>query len=176
MRTLRPALAACLLVVATACTTPAASDDASPSSETSESSEYDKRMSTEHTVSFGKDYQFVSGITVAVSEPKSFRPSSAAYPQSDRAVSFDISLYNDGQQPYQLSQLAIEGIVDEQQAKQVVDATQGFNGLNEADKDLPPQRNVRMTVAFAVPPEPTSFCLRLRPRTGSEAAVYAGSV
>ncbi|WP_216215523.1 hypothetical protein [Amycolatopsis aidingensis] len=174
---LRPALAACLLVVATACTTPAASDDASSPSETSESSEYDKRTPTEQTVSFGKDYKFTSGITVAVSEPKSFRPSSAAYPQSDRAVSFEISLYNDGPQPYRLSQLSVEGIVDEEPAKQVVDATQGFNGLTEADKDLPPKRNVRMTVAFAVPPEPTSFCLRLRPRTGSEAtAIYAGSV
>jgi hypothetical protein len=125
---------------------------------------------------FGRDYRFEDGVTVTVSLPKSFQPSVTAYPQSDRAVAFEVALRNDGSQPYRLSGLSVVATSDGTTLNQVVDSVQGFSGIVGADRDIPSSRDVHVTLAFAVPIEPTEIQLSLRPDPSSpDAALYRGS-
>ncbi|NKQ54817.1 hypothetical protein HFP15_18185 [Amycolatopsis sp. K13G38] len=131
---------------------------------------------TPEMVGFGGQYRFSDGITVSVTTPKSFQPSASAYPRSDRGVAFDIVIRNDGDQSYQLSGLSVTATVGGVTAKQLVDSTQGYSGIIDAGKDVPPQRDVRVTLAFAVPSQPSEMRLSLRPApTTPVVAVYSGS-
>ncbi|HVV09930.1 hypothetical protein [Amycolatopsis sp.] len=130
----------------------------------------------QQTVDFGAQYHFADGVTVLVSAPKSFRPSTSAYPRSARAVAFEIAIHNDGDQPYRLSALSVSATAAGTAAKQVVDSTQGYSGIVDAGKDVPPGRDVQVTLAFAVPEPPSAMRLSLRPNaTSSVVAVYCGS-
>ncbi|HEX5271463.1 MAG TPA: hypothetical protein VFW33_13295 [Gemmataceae bacterium] len=130
----------------------------------------------QQTIFFGGQYRFADGITISVSTPKSFRPSSSAYPRTDRAVAFEIAIRNDGDQPYRLSGLSVSATVAGAAAKQVVDSTQGYNGIVDAGKDVAPSRDVQVTLAFSVPEQPAEMRLSLRPTaTSSVVAVYCGS-
>ncbi|TVT20648.1 hypothetical protein FNH06_20125 [Amycolatopsis acidiphila] len=130
----------------------------------------------QQTLYFGGQYRFADGITISVSTPKSFHPSSSAYPRSDRAVAFEIAIRNDGDQPYRLSGLSVSATVDGTGAKQVVDPTQGYSGIVDAGKDLPMGRDVRVTLAFAVAEQQTAMKLSLRPTaTSTVVAVYCGA-
>ncbi|KAA9162148.1 hypothetical protein FPZ12_012945 [Amycolatopsis acidicola] len=130
----------------------------------------------QQTVDFGARYHFTDGVTVLVSAPKSFRPSTSAYPRTDRAVAFEISIHNDGDQPYRLSALSVSATAAGAAAKQVVDSTQGYSGIVDAGKDVPSGRDVQVTLAFAVPEAPSEMRLSLRPNaTSSVVAVYCGS-
>ncbi|WP_243859176.1 hypothetical protein [Amycolatopsis arida] len=161
----------CALLAVTACGAPTSMD-----APTSAVGGVRMERTVPGTLEFGRDHRFDSGVTVVVSTPKMFRPSDTAYPQSERAVAFEVSIYNDGPQPYRLSDLVVRAAVNDVPAKQVVDATQGFNGIVDADRDVPPQRNVRVNLAFAVPPEPAPLSVTVRPEPGSEdTAVYVGS-
>ncbi|OZM74175.1 hypothetical protein CFN78_06200 [Amycolatopsis antarctica] len=114
-------------------------------------------------LTFGSEYRFASGLTVRISTPKSFRPSDTAYPRSDRAVAVEVSLYNEGARSFRLSNLTAVARIDGAPAKQVVDPTQGFNGVVNADTDLPQGRNVRLMLAFAVPARPAELTLSVQP-------------
>jgi hypothetical protein len=128
------------------------------------------------TVDFGEQYRFGYGLSIMISTPKSFQPSSGAYPQSTRAVAFDISLRNDGGQPYQLSGLSVSATIDGVNAKQVVDSTLGYTGIINAGKDVQPGHDADFTLAFAVPDQPTQLRLSVRPATDSPVVcVYSGS-
>ncbi|TVT07170.1 hypothetical protein AMYBAR_001382 [Amycolatopsis bartoniae] len=130
---------------------------------------------TQQTLGFGGQYRFDDGVTISVSTPKSFRPSESAYPHSDRAAAFEIAVRNDGDQPYRLSALSVSATVAGGGAKQVVDPTQGYSGIVDAGKDVPTGRDVRFTLAFAVPEQPAEMRLSLRPNTTSTVvAVYCG--
>jgi len=128
----------------------------------------------QETINFGGQYRFDDGLTVAVSKPTSFQPSASAYPRSDRAAAFDIR--NDGDQPYRLSALSVTATIADVVAKQVVDTTQGYTGIADAGKDVQPGRDVQVTLAFAVSPEPASLRVSIKPTaTSSVVAVYCGS-
>ncbi|HKS47246.1 MAG TPA: hypothetical protein VJT49_19475 [Amycolatopsis sp.] len=130
----------------------------------------------QQTMYFGAQYRFDEGLIIGVSTPKSFRPSGSAYPASSRAVAFEISIRNDGDQPYQLSGLSVSATVASVAAKQVQDPTQGYSGIIDAGKDVQPGRDTQVTLAFAVPDQPTQLQLCVRPSTNSPAvAVYGGS-
>ena len=125
---------------------------------------------------FGRDHQFANGVTISVSTPRSFRPSETAYPRSPRAVAFEIAIKNDGPQPYRLSGLSVVATVGGTTVKQVVDSVQGFAGVVGADRDISASRNVRLTLAFAVPAETIEMQLALRPNpANSDIALYCGS-
>ncbi|WP_116046687.1 hypothetical protein [Amycolatopsis palatopharyngis] len=170
------ALAVCVLFTLTACgTTTGASSTTTTANESVVAEE--RSIKSEQALPFGDDFQFQSGITVAVTAPKTFTPSETAYPQSPRAVAFDISIFNGSNRPYRLSDLGVTATVASSPAKQVMDATQGFNGIVNADRDVPPRGNVRLTLAFAIPAKPAPLSLELRPDRAIDAtAVYTGSV
>ncbi|WP_328644611.1 hypothetical protein OHS58_28565 [Amycolatopsis sp. NBC_00348] len=124
---------------------------------------------------FGADHRFASGVTISVGSPQSFQPSPSAYPQSPRGAAFDVLLTNNGTTTYKLSGLAVTATTAGAAVKQVVDTTQGFTGIADAGKDVLPGRSVHVTLAFAVPQDPTQLRLRFRPSTTEEAVVtYCG--
>jgi len=166
-------MAALVLMGAAACGAPAPVEQGSTS--TGGDVTLQEATPALRTVDFGGRFRFADGIAVSVSEPKPFRPSSSAYPRSDRAVAFEIFIRNDGDQPYRLSGLNVSATVDGVASKQVVDSTQGYSGIVEATKDVQPGRDVRVDVAFTAPPQPAEMRLTLRPTaTSSVIAVYCG--
>ncbi|WP_307849599.1 DUF4352 domain-containing protein [Qaidamihabitans albus] len=181
-RTPKPILVVlCALLGVTACGTSAADDDATtaPASASSAPTAGKERTTTPSgtVVDFGSDHRFSSGLVVTVSPPNTFRPSESAYPQSARAAAFGIAIYNNGEKPYRLSSLSVTAMIGDRTAEQVVDATRGYNGIVDADKDVQPGQTVRVVLAFAVPEQPTPVRLCLRPDAAtSTTAVYGGSV
>ncbi|PXY21412.1 hypothetical protein BAY60_25835 [Prauserella muralis] len=175
-------MAACALLALTACG-PTAAGEAPASTTPEESARSGVATSARPAatatavVRFGSDHRFPSGLVVAVSTPKTFQPSDAAYPRAERAAAFGIAIYNETQQPYRLSSFSVRATIDERQATQVVDATQGYNGIVDADRDVPPGGMARLTFAFAVPADGTPLRLIVRPdNTAPTSAVYSGSV
>lgn len=127
-------------------------------------------------INFGSDYRFPSGLVVSVSTPDVFRPSDNAYPRAERAVAFGVVLVNDGEQPYRLSNFSVSAMVDGVETKQVVDTTQGYNGIVDADRDLGPGKSVRLRLAFAVSDERGVIRMIVRPDTSApEQVVFRGS-
>ncbi|WP_186382291.1 hypothetical protein [Amycolatopsis rhizosphaerae] len=174
MRTRRHVLIAAALFGLTACGAPtqvgsgALPDGGSPAVQAA--------TPQQQTVGFGEQYRFTDGITISVSAPKSFRPSVSAYPHSDRAVAFELTIRNDSAQPYKLSGLIVSANVAGGAAKQVVDSPQGYSGIVDAGKDVQPAHDVQVTLAFAVPDQPVEMALSLRPTaTSPVVAVYHGS-
>lgn len=124
---------------------------------------------------FGADHRFPSGVTISVGSPQSFRPSTSAYPRSPRGAAFDVQLTNAGETTYKLSGLTVTATSSGAPVKQVFDTTQGFTGITDAGKDVPPGRSVHLTLAFAVPQEQTQLRLQIRPSATEAAAVtYCG--
>ncbi|WP_245866283.1 hypothetical protein [Prauserella marina] len=176
----KPMLAVCALLALTACGAPAADDDqagGTAGAATAGSSSTAPMTAAPVSIAFGSDHRFPSGLVVSVAEPKLFRPSDSAYPRSERAAAFGIAIYNETEQPYRLSSLSVRATVSEKDAQQVVDATQGYTGIVDADRDLPPGAMARVTLAFAMPSESCPVVLTIRPETATgTTAVYSGSV
>jgi hypothetical protein len=167
-------LAGCALLTAAACGVPAQAGDAAafqaaPTTQGASAPSGDLKFGVAHT--------FADGVSLTVSTPKSIQPSATAYPASERAAAFDIAVTNSGSVPYRLSGFSAIATIGGSQAIQVVDSTQGYNGIIDAGKDITPGKTVRLSLAFAVPPQPAVLKLVLRPSTESPAAVtYCGSV
>lgn len=130
----------------------------------------------ERDLAFGDDHTFTDGVSVTVSNPKSFQPSATAYPPAGRAAAFEIEVRNDGAMPYRLSELTVSGVVGGKPAIQVVDSTQGYTGIIDAGRDIAPGRSVWVTLAFAMPANPTKLYLQVKPDDSAPAlATYCGS-
>jgi hypothetical protein len=133
------------------------------------------RVTSNGELAFGAGHTFADGVTITVSTPKSIHPSAAAYPACDRAAAFEIEVTNAGADPYRLSGLSVTATVAGTQAIQVVDSTQGFNGIVDAGTDIAPGRTVQLNLAFAVPLPATELRLVLRPDiTSAITATYSG--
>lgn len=126
---------------------------------------------------FGSTHRFASGLVVTVSQPKTFQPSNSAYPRTKHAAAFAIILRNEGNRPYELSSLSVSATINGKEAEHVVDATQGYVGIQGADEPVQPEGTARLALAFAVPDKSCSLRLILRPDAGaSGVAVYKGAV
>jgi copper(I)-binding protein len=132
--------------------------------------------SSVRSLQFGSEHRFPSGLVVTVSSPSVFEPSESAYPRTDRAAAFGITLYNEGQKPYRISNLTAHATVDGHELKQVQDIPRGYNGVVGADRDLVVGASVKLTLAFALPDEPATVELTLRPDSAkSTKVVFVGS-
>ncbi len=126
---------------------------------------------------FGQPYQFANGLSVTVSEPRSFTPSEAAYPSAERAVSFGVWIRNESERPYRLSGMSIAVAVNGEPAQEIVDPAHGFNGIAGADTDVATARDVMVTLAFAISLEADTVTLDLQPElTNPESAFYVGGI
>ncbi|SNR80843.1 hypothetical protein SAMN06265360_12073 [Haloechinothrix alba] len=123
---------------------------------------------------FGQRSTFDNGVAVRVAGPRSFTPSDAAYPSSDSAVAFEISLRNGADTPYQLSQLAVSAATGGVELREIVDPRQGFTGFAGAGDDLPSGRSTHVTVAFAVPAGDTAVSLTVQVDPDLHTARFTG--
>ncbi len=127
------------------------------------------------SLEFGSEHRFPSGLVVRVSSPSVFEPSENAYPRSERAAAFSISLLNEGEEPYRLSGFSVEARIDGEEIEQVNDSTRGYNGITEPDRDISVGESTEMTVAFALEPTPRQLELTLHPdATKPTKAVFVG--
>lgn len=164
-----------LLSLAVACGVPAAHDGTAALGAGSPAGAGASASQAGNDLKFGSEHKFPTGVTISVGSPQSFKPSTSAYPQSPRGAAFDVQLTNDGETTYKLSGLSVTATSAGLPVKQVVDTTQGFTGITDAGKDVPPGRSVHVTLAFAVPQEPTQLRLQIRPSATDGAAVtYCG--
>ncbi|OLT43665.1 hypothetical protein BJF85_21565 [Saccharomonospora sp. CUA-673] len=182
MRKDRPALAVCALLALTACGAepagaPAAGalppgtpevTRAAPSGDTT-------IAPVRHAVLFGSDHRFASDLVVQVSEPQTFTPGDAAYPDTDRAAAVTVKVRNESAKPYRLSRLSVRAFADDEQLVQVVDPAQGYPGIVDADRDLIPGDRVELPFAFVAPEGSGTFELAVQPDPNEPArAVYHG--
>jgi hypothetical protein len=172
----RLAVAACVLLVLTACGASHASDDdmrqaLSTPSPTAAAERSDIAKG-------GGVRSLGEGITLVVSEPTSFTPTDTAYPRAERAVAFELVLDNNGDDVYRPAQLSFVATADGAATEQVVDSTQGYTGVMGAADELPPDGDLRFAVAFAVPSTPCVVRVAVRPMSPTQAAIpiYDGTV
>lgn len=131
--------------------------------------------STSEEYEFGREHLFADGLSVTVSKPKSFEPSSTAEPRVDRALAFVITIANGTDRRYRMSDISVTASADGEPCREVIDSTQGYNGIIDAGLDLPVAKRVRMTLAFAAKKEPSALRLEVRPDPNSPAtARYVG--
>jgi hypothetical protein len=133
---------------------------------------------SDHAAKFG-ERRTVSGgaLTVTVLAPKSFVPADSAYPRSPRAAVFEVALENRGNRTYRPAQLVVKATVPTGNAMDpVVDKTQGYTGGVNADVEVPPGKNIRLTFAFAVPADPIDLTVTVQPdiATASDRAEFEG--
>lgn len=168
MTTRRRLAAACLALAATlclaACQSGAAGDPSNGSSSaTSSGGSGPPAPTTTQAPVFGRPYTYPSGVSVTVSAPQAFKPSVTASPRFDHAVSFELTLHNGTDEPYDMSRLRLEASVNGHPAsKEIIDSTKGYPGLRGVSTKLPPARSVTVLLAYGSKEWPSEAGLRVR--------------
>jgi len=112
---------------------------------------------------FGDRRTWPNGLAITLSQPRSTKLSSTAYPQAARAAVFELTVENGTSSTYRPSQLALKATLAGQPAQEVVDPAQGLGGYVAAQEDLAPGKSVQLTVAFAMPEQPTALRILVLP-------------
>lgn len=165
MPAVRLVVAACLLLVLTACgATPTATEahESSPSHTPSAAGDRADLMTKGAiTRSVRED------VTLVVSPPTSFTPTETAYPKAARAVAFEMVIDNQSDTMYRPAQLSFIATAGGRTAGQIIDSTQGYNGVTSTADEVSPNQILRFSVAFGVPP---NVCMvRMAVRTEASA-------
>ena len=174
MRIVRLVGAACLAALLAGCGTaggPQLSAVASSANPTV------NQMARTLDASFGDRRTWPNGLAITISQPRSLRPSSTAYPQAARAAVFELTVENGTSTAYKPSQLAVKATIGGQPAQEVVDPAQGLGGYEAAQDDLAPGRSVQLTVAFALPKQPVDLRILVQPDVidAVPAAAFSGT-
>jgi hypothetical protein len=171
----RLAVAACVLLVLTACGTGRAADEARQSlqpptpSAAAERSDYLARGGVTRSVR--------DDITLSVSAPTSFTPTEEAHPKAIRAVAFELVLLNESDTVYRPAQLSFVATADGMPADQVIDSTQGYTGVVGAIDEVLPNQTLRFAVAFGVPNQPCVVRVAVRESSAASAIpIFDGTV
>ncbi|HEX6358525.1 hypothetical protein [Actinophytocola sp.] len=175
MPVVRLAVAACLLVVLTACGAGRVTDEARQSlgppkpSAAAEQSDYLARGGITRSIR--------DDITLSVSAPTSFTPTEEAYPKATRAVAFELVLHNNSDTVYRAAQLSFVATADGLQADQVIDSTQGYTGVVGTVDEVLPSQTLRFAVAFGVPDQPCVVRVAVRESSAaSSIPIFDGTV
>lgn len=168
MPVVRLAVAACVLLVLTACGANRATDEARgqalpPPAQAAEGADYLTRDGV--TRSLG------NGITLSVSAPTPFTPTEEAYPKAARAVAFELVIHNKGDITYRPAQLSFVATVDGLATDQVVDSTQGYSGVTGTADEVLPNQSFRFAVAFAVSGKPCAVWVAVRPTSAATSTI-----
>ena len=168
MLVVRLAVAACVLLVLTACGAGQGADvqqalrTPSPTA-AAERSDYLANDSV--TKSLGDD------IVLTISAPRSFTPTDTAYPKAARAVAFELMIENRSDTVYRPAQLSFVATVDGEATDQVIDSTQGYTGVVGAIEQVLPSQTLRFAVAFGVPDRPCVVRVAVRPESAAVNAI-----
>ncbi|MGX7827234.1 hypothetical protein ACTG9Q_19310 [Actinokineospora sp. 24-640] len=166
MKTVGRAAACVLLAVLAGC---GAAESSTPTSQPLTSAP--ERAARPGTIAPGGELTALGGgLSIAVSPPTSFVPTTSATPAAARAVGFEMTVRNDGTGPYQPTLLALRASVEARETRQVVDSTQGYSGLVGAE-EIAPGQSVRFSVAFAVPERKADIRVQAKPDPAASVAV-----
>jgi len=180
VKTVRLAAAACAFLVLASCggnspPSPASVSDAALPAAAGERSVV---VPSAQSARFAERREVGGGLAITVSNPKSFIPSDLAYPRASRAVGFTVVIDNLGQSTYRATQVMIRVVAKGALADQIDDPAQGYTGSARMAGDVEPGKNLRLTMAYAVPAETVVMRVTVQPdATGAYAAVeFAGTV
>jgi hypothetical protein len=133
---------------------------------------------SEYSTSDGIRKSIGNGVMVSAATPTTFTPTDTAYPRAIRAVAIDLVIENGGTIAFRPAQLSFAATVDGAPAAQVIDSTQGYNGVSGATDEVAPSQSLRFTVAFGVPRQTCSVQVSVRPDApgGMAVELYDGVV
>lgn len=172
----RLAVAACALLVLAGCGAGHAAETAAPQRTQSPTAAAERSTypatDDEVRASIGKE------VVLTAAAPQTFTPTDTAYPRVARAIAIDIVIDNGGTLAFRPAQLSFVATVDGAPAEQVIDSTQGYNGVSSATDEIAPSQSLRFTVAFGVPERSCSVRVTVRPDSTAPAAIelYDGVV
>ncbi|MGB3443679.1 MAG: hypothetical protein WBA97_33505 [Actinophytocola sp.] len=172
MPVVRLAVAACVLLVLTACGAGHAADNDSDSVRQSLRTPAPTAAAERSDLASGGLVRSLGeGITLAVSAPTSFTPTDTAYPRAARAVAFELVIDNRSDTVYRPAQLSFVATADGVATDQVIDSTQGYTGVVGAIDEVRPSENLRVAVAFGVPSAPCTVRVAVRPASSATSAI-----
>ncbi|MGH3763274.1 hypothetical protein [Actinophytocola sp.] len=180
----RLAVAACALLTLAGCGVPHPSEAAQPTHTTSPTTERSESPAdppaTDPTGDSDDEVRksIDKDVVLTASAPKTFTPSDTAYPRSSRAVAIDVAIDNGGSIAFRPSQLSFTATVDGAPTEQVIDSTQGYNGVSGATDEVAPDQSLRFNVAFAVPEKACAVRISVRTAQPTSTAIelYDGVV
>jgi hypothetical protein len=165
----RLAVAACVLLVLTACGAAHGSDSVQQALRTPDPTAAAERST--YGAADGVVKSLDDGITLTVSAPTSFTPTDTAYPPSERAVAFAMVIENKSDTIYRPAQLSFMATADSSPVDQVIDSTQGYTGVVGAIDEVLPNQTLRFAVAFGVPKHECIVRVAVRPQSSAENAI-----
>ena len=170
MPVVRLAVAACVLLVLTACGAGHAADNSSvrQSLATPAPTAAAERS---NLAADGLVRSLGEGITLTVSAPTSFTPTDTAYPRAARAVAFDLVIDNGSDTVYRPAQLSFVATADGVATDQVIDSTQGYTGVVGAIDEVLPDETLRFAIAFGVPSKPCVVRVAVRAASSAASAI-----
>ncbi|MFC4858000.1 hypothetical protein [Actinophytocola glycyrrhizae] len=171
MPVVRLAVAACVLLVLTACGAGHAADDDGSVRQSLTTPDPTVAAERSDLASGGLVRSLAEGITLTVSAPTSFTPTDTAYPRAARAVAFELLIENGSDTVYRPAQMSFVATADGAAAVQVVDSTQGYTGVVGAIDEVPPSDTLRFAVAFGVPSKPCVVRVAVRPASSAASAI-----
>lgn len=169
MPLVRLAVAACVLLVLTACGAPQATDDVRQALSTPLPT-----AAAAERAELGNDgviRPLGEGVTLSVSAPTSFTPTDTAYPRAARAVAFELVIDNASDTVYRPAQLSFVATADGVATDQVIDSTQGYTGVVGAIEEVQPGETLRFAVAFGVGKRPCVVRVAVRPESSAQSAI-----
>jgi hypothetical protein len=169
----RLAVVACALLVLAGCAAGHGPDTSpkAPASPTAAAERSEIKAADDVRKPIGKD------LVLTATAPRSFTPTDTAYPRVRRAVAIDMTVDNGGTIGFRAAQLSFSAAVDGTTAEQVIDSTQGYNGVSGATDEIVPGQSLRFTVAFAVPERTCTVRVTVRPNAGATAVeLYDGVI
>jgi hypothetical protein len=165
----RLAVAACVLLVLTACGAGRATDDVRQAASTPEPTAAAER--SDYMAKDGSTKSLGGDITLSVSVPTSFTPTDTAYPWAARAVAFELVVSNGSDRAYRPARLSFVATADGMAIDQVIDSTQGYTGVLRGREEVLPNQTLRFAVAFGVPRQPCTVRVAVRPDSSAASAI-----
>jgi hypothetical protein len=172
----RLAVAACVLLVLTACGAAGGPQEISQSLRTPSPTAAAER--SDYLARDGITRSLEEDVTLTVSAPTSFTPTDTAYPRTARAVAFELVIDNKSDTGYRPAQLSFVATVDGEATDQVIDSTQGYTGVVGAIDQVFPNDALRFAVAFGVPDRPCVVRVAVRPASSAAHAtpIFDGTI
>ena len=171
MPVVRLAVAACVLLVLTACGAGHAADNDGSIGQSLHTPDPTAAAERSDLASGELVRSLEEGITLTVSAPTSFTPTETAYPRAARAVAFDLVIVNGSDTVYRPAQLSFVATADGVATDQVIDSTQGYTGVVGAIDEVLPKKKLRFAVAFGVPNSPCTVRVAVRPASSAASAI-----
>jgi hypothetical protein len=167
----RLAVAACVLLVLTACGAGHAADNDDGARQSLGAPAPTAAAERADLASGGLVRSLGEGITLTVSAPTSFTPTDTAYPRAARAVAFELMIDNGSDAVYRPAQLSFVATADGVETDQVIDSTQGYTGVVGAIDEVLPSKTLRFAIAFRVPGKPCTVRVAVRPASSASSAI-----